>query len=94
MPFATDDSVRVACATTLGFERARALALSIAANDAAAHEDARRRLMRAGLESDAWGAPGPARPGRRIRTLVPTSSAAVAVGLLVLELFLGQGSLA
>lgn len=90
MSSAANDSLHAAGVTT---PRSHALARSIAANDAALRRDARRRLMQAGLEADSWGEPASSRRRPRITTLVPTSSAAVAVALLVLQLFLGQGNL-
>ena len=89
MSSAATDSLPAAGLTTPG---SRALARSIAADDAALRSDARRRLMQAGLEADSWGTPMRRRRSR-IRTLIPTSSAAVGVALLLLQLFLEQGSL-
>jgi hypothetical protein len=85
MSFAADHSVHAA---HVGTPASRALARSIEADEAAVRRDARRRLLQAGLESDAL-----ARERPRVTTLLPTSSAAAAVALLLLQLFLGQGSL-
>jgi hypothetical protein len=82
---AADHSVHAA---RVGTPASRALARSIAADEAAVRQDARRRLLQAGIESEAFG-----RERSRVATLLPTSSAAAAVALLLLQLFLGQGSL-
>jgi hypothetical protein len=54
--------------------------------------DARRRLLDASVQSELVGlrSRNHARPGG---TLVPTSSAAASVALLVLQLYIGQGTL-
>ena len=54
--------------------------------------DARRRLLDGSVQSElvTWRSRNHTWPGR---TLVPTSSAAASVALLVLQLYLGQGTL-
>jgi hypothetical protein len=55
---------------------------------------ARRRLMEGGVESEVFGSlPRATKHFRRRATLIPTSSAATAVVLLVLQLWIGEGTL-
>jgi hypothetical protein len=60
--------------------------------ESAATGDARRRLMDNAVVSESLGGLAPVRFRRRV-TLIPSSSAASSVGILVLQLFLGHGHL-
>jgi len=68
----------------------RALALQLLAAEAALETEARQRLLEAGIAAEF---PSAHRWKFRATTLIPTISAATAVVLLVLQLYLGAGTL-
>ena len=63
-------------------------------DDARATAEARQRLMDGAVVSEVLGALAQVNHFRRRATLIPSSSAASSVGILVLQLYLGHGHLA